>query len=305
MTLELGATSLTEARLARGLTLEDAERGTRIARRFLIALEEHDYSVFPAPIYARGFLRSYSRYLGLDPEVQLAELPAGWAASPPASTYLPPVSRGPISLNLPWLVAGVLLVAIVGLGFYLSRTGGDLGQLQAQNEPAPAETAVAGNPGIAPTGQASQAPIDATSPAGLLESAEPGTLPDFLGIGVDEVTAYLDGQSIPYLRIDARSTATPPGFVIAQSPEPGTDTDGLERVTLTVSAGEDLGPTRTDCAVLEASNHRTIAEQAYLESSCGMPPADTADRTDCEQIRGTDYRSPQEREFFLANCIAP
>lgn len=27
------------------------------------------------------------------------------------------------------------------------------------------------------------------------------------------------------------------------------------------------------------------------------------DRTDCEEIRGTDYRSGAEREFFLENCI--
>ena len=27
------------------------------------------------------------------------------------------------------------------------------------------------------------------------------------------------------------------------------------------------------------------------------------DRTDCDEIRGTDYRSPAEREFFLANCV--
>jgi hypothetical protein len=26
------------------------------------------------------------------------------------------------------------------------------------------------------------------------------------------------------------------------------------------------------------------------------------DRTDCEEIRGTDYHSAAEREFFLANC---
>lgn len=26
------------------------------------------------------------------------------------------------------------------------------------------------------------------------------------------------------------------------------------------------------------------------------------DRTDCEEIRGTDYHSAEEREFFLANC---
>ena len=29
------------------------------------------------------------------------------------------------------------------------------------------------------------------------------------------------------------------------------------------------------------------------------------DRTSCDEIRGTDYRSPAEREFFLANCILP
>jgi hypothetical protein len=27
------------------------------------------------------------------------------------------------------------------------------------------------------------------------------------------------------------------------------------------------------------------------------------DRTDCEEIRGTDYRSPAERQFFLDNCL--
>ncbi len=27
------------------------------------------------------------------------------------------------------------------------------------------------------------------------------------------------------------------------------------------------------------------------------------DRTDCDEIRGTQYRSLSEREFFLANCI--
>jgi hypothetical protein len=27
------------------------------------------------------------------------------------------------------------------------------------------------------------------------------------------------------------------------------------------------------------------------------------DRTDCDEIRGTDYRSATEREFYLANCV--
>ena len=78
--------NLSQTRQARGLTLDDAERSTRIATKFLIALEDHNYSIFPAPVYARGFLRSYCRYLGIDPEPQLAELPQGWASAPPVQT---------------------------------------------------------------------------------------------------------------------------------------------------------------------------------------------------------------------------
>lgn len=71
---ELG-TWLIRAREARGLTLEDAERDTRISRRYLQALETEQYEVIPAPVYARGFLRSYSQYLGLDPQEMLELFP--------------------------------------------------------------------------------------------------------------------------------------------------------------------------------------------------------------------------------------
>ena len=88
---ELGSL-LTRAREARGLTLEDAERDTRISRRYLQALESEQFEVIPAPVYARGFLRSYSQYLGIDPSEALAMFPreedpeyqrAVDAASPP------------------------------------------------------------------------------------------------------------------------------------------------------------------------------------------------------------------------------
>ena len=66
---------LIRAREARGLTLEDAERDTRISRRYLQALEDERFDVIPAPVYARGFLRSYSQYLGLDPQEAMARYP--------------------------------------------------------------------------------------------------------------------------------------------------------------------------------------------------------------------------------------
>lgn len=83
---ELGST-LRRAREARGLTLEDAERDTRISRRYLQALENEEFDVIPAPVYARGFLRSYSQYLGLDPQKMLMLFPI---ENGPGARYAPP-----------------------------------------------------------------------------------------------------------------------------------------------------------------------------------------------------------------------
>lgn len=66
---------LAETREARGVSLEDVERETRISRRYLLALEEEDFTAFPAQVQARGFLRVYSQYLGLDVAEMLALFP--------------------------------------------------------------------------------------------------------------------------------------------------------------------------------------------------------------------------------------
>lgn len=87
---------LAEAREARGLTLEDAERDTRISRRYLHALEAGDLDVIPAPVYARGFLRSYAQYLGLDPQEAMGKYPRedGMNAPPEVRKQQQPPRRG-------------------------------------------------------------------------------------------------------------------------------------------------------------------------------------------------------------------
>jgi cytoskeleton protein RodZ len=75
---------LVDAREARKITLEQAERDTRIVRRYLIALESEDFAAFPAEVYARGFLRSYGSYLGLNPAELLALMPRPEAEEPPS-----------------------------------------------------------------------------------------------------------------------------------------------------------------------------------------------------------------------------
>lgn len=80
---------LTRAREARGLTLHDAERDTRISRRYLQALESGELDVIPAPVYARGFLRSYAQYLGLDPQEAMARYPRAEEIPPPQAPRTP------------------------------------------------------------------------------------------------------------------------------------------------------------------------------------------------------------------------
>jgi cytoskeletal protein RodZ len=65
--------ALRQARRARGLSLEDAERETHIPFKYLAALEDQEYGALPTPVYARGVLRAYARFLELDPEPLLAE----------------------------------------------------------------------------------------------------------------------------------------------------------------------------------------------------------------------------------------
>ena len=51
--------TLRSARIQRGLSIEQVAQDTRISARFLEALEDEAFQELPAPVYVRGFLRSY------------------------------------------------------------------------------------------------------------------------------------------------------------------------------------------------------------------------------------------------------
>ncbi|MBN1200944.1 MAG: helix-turn-helix domain-containing protein [Anaerolineae bacterium] len=67
---------LRQAREAKDMTLDDAERITRIRVRFLEALERGDHSIMSS-VQAQGFLRNYARCLGLDADLLLEEVEPG------------------------------------------------------------------------------------------------------------------------------------------------------------------------------------------------------------------------------------
>jgi cytoskeletal protein RodZ len=63
---------LQQARLEKGLSLEDVAKATKIKQSFLSDIESGNYQDLPSSSYAQGFVRNYAKFLGLPEEEILA-----------------------------------------------------------------------------------------------------------------------------------------------------------------------------------------------------------------------------------------
>lgn len=70
MLSELGQ-QLREARLQKGMSLDDVQEMTKIRKRYLEAIEAGDYKVLPGSFYVRAFIKTYAETVGLDPDILL------------------------------------------------------------------------------------------------------------------------------------------------------------------------------------------------------------------------------------------
>jgi len=122
---ELGQ-KLRELRESKGLSIEDVARQTRIKPAFIKAIEEGDFDLLPGEVFAKGFIRNYSLFLGLDPEEMLQlyreeRKPVKEAGEEPPSPTEVPLER-PSWFGLQ-IIKGVLLpllaIFILGLAGWL------------------------------------------------------------------------------------------------------------------------------------------------------------------------------------------
>lgn len=81
---------LRSAREARGDSLSDVAHALKLSQGQIEALEMERFDLLPGPVFARGFLRNYARYLGLDPEAVTA---AFVSEAPVQSVRLSPVGN--------------------------------------------------------------------------------------------------------------------------------------------------------------------------------------------------------------------
>jgi Helix-turn-helix domain/Domain of unknown function (DUF4115) len=113
--VEIGS-ALRAARERRGLGLGEVERETRIRERYLAALEDERFELLPARAYAKGFLRVYADFLGLDGRRIVEEFNARFPED-----EQPEIAPRPATLardggrRLSGLLVGGLAVALFGV----------------------------------------------------------------------------------------------------------------------------------------------------------------------------------------------
>lgn len=213
----LGET-LQRARQAKGITIEDAERVTRIPRKYIEALELENYGILPAPVYARGFLRSYAGYLGLDPKELLPFFPVGHVEEPKLEPL--PEVRQPRTWNMNGVIAMVVVAALIAIVIGLYSVGrGDSSTTfgNSVNNPSDSGDVVTGDDGPGAVGGA----VDA--------------IPDLSGSTLGEATSIIEDSGATYLVIRVTEGDIPTGQVIEQSIKPGAIIGPGDVVTLTVA----------------------------------------------------------------------
>jgi cytoskeletal protein RodZ len=114
--------NLKREREMRGVTLDEISAATRIATRFLQAIENEDWAQLPGGVFNRGFVRAVARYLGLDEENIVAEytLAVGDRPSVPVWTGSPPAVT-PEQPWLAWFLAAVVLIALLAGAWFGTR----------------------------------------------------------------------------------------------------------------------------------------------------------------------------------------
>jgi hypothetical protein len=161
----------------RGLTIEQAATATRIRAHYLNALESDELERLAAPVYAKGHLRTYARYLGLDPE-PLVEMMKMEAQDPRRMLSIGNVAMRPrMVITAPAVAAAALVVLAGAFSGYAWR------QIQADQRPA---------------GTIAAAPLAAATPhAASASTPTPQTRPIVVGVRVTEevwINVFIDGK---------------------------------------------------------------------------------------------------------------
>jgi cytoskeleton protein RodZ len=168
---------LKREREQQGMELEGVAAATKIGVRMLQALEEERFGQLPGGIFNKGFVRAYSRHLGLDEEQAIADYLVAAGGPTPGkepeavladlaarAVEVRPESEPRRSGDIPWGKLSVLLLMVaVAFALWSARSRGSRSSQEVSPADAPAVTAPA----------SASVPVPAEGPDASHASAQP------------------------------------------------------------------------------------------------------------------------------------
>ena len=212
---------LRREREIRGISLKEIADATKISKRFLEAIERNDHKTLPAPVFTRGFVREYARYLGLSSEEMVNRY--NFAAvgddrieqsahlerlTTPQAPPLPRKKAPPMSIPPPYarvdrnvyiLIIVVFALAAVSYWALKHRRESRLANEEHLGAETRAVTTPVSSSAANPSLQSTTAPTTSTAPPTATSTSQPQTGSLVLSIEVTEpsvVVLEADGETV-------------------------------------------------------------------------------------------------------------
>ena len=85
---------LRQAREEHGLSQKEAARDLHLTSKIINAIEEDDFELIPSFVFARGYIRSYARHVGLDGQALVAEFDAAYGVPNNSAKPMSTIRKG-------------------------------------------------------------------------------------------------------------------------------------------------------------------------------------------------------------------
>jgi len=123
-----------EARAESGKSIDDAVKETKIAKKYLLAIENENFDIFPGETYLIGFIRNYSQFLGLDPDEMVLKYKDYKIQEQPA-----PIEQLTAKTNTQkrFILIGIIFIIVVSSIVYILLTADRSKKVKLKEEEVP------------------------------------------------------------------------------------------------------------------------------------------------------------------------
>ena len=111
---------LKKERESRNISLREVAKNTKVKEQILKSIEEEHYPTLPSTTYVKGFLLSYAKYIGLDPNDVLLRYENSLRGKSVTQPEAAPEKKRIRNIKYLWVIGGVIVLGLLASYFLLS-----------------------------------------------------------------------------------------------------------------------------------------------------------------------------------------